>query len=81
MWYNRDNRRAFFEEYAKENNFDPLHNEKWYSQPRKKILEKKVKHDTFLNLNFNDKTYILECSSSIKIPQHECSRGINGPIP
>eukprot|EP00026_Physarum_polycephalum_P001627 Phypoly_transcript_01629.p1 GENE.Phypoly_transcript_01629~~Phypoly_transcript_01629.p1 ORF type:complete len:1030 (-),score=139.53 Phypoly_transcript_01629:75-3164(-) len=32
------NRRKFFENYAKENGFDPLNPEKWYSQPNKKIL-------------------------------------------
>jgi hypothetical protein len=42
MWHKMKNRRRFFEEYAKENGFDPLNPKNWYSQPRKKIEAKKV---------------------------------------
>eukprot|EP00026_Physarum_polycephalum_P001387 Phypoly_transcript_01388.p1 GENE.Phypoly_transcript_01388~~Phypoly_transcript_01388.p1 ORF type:complete len:627 (+),score=98.80 Phypoly_transcript_01388:211-1881(+) len=31
-WHNEGNRRKFFEDYAKENGFDPLIPENWYSQ-------------------------------------------------
>eukprot|EP00026_Physarum_polycephalum_P002735 Phypoly_transcript_02743.p1 GENE.Phypoly_transcript_02743~~Phypoly_transcript_02743.p1 ORF type:complete len:836 (+),score=105.65 Phypoly_transcript_02743:77-2584(+) len=42
MWYDDlKNRRKFFEEYAKGNQFDPLDPMNWYSQSRKNILAKK----------------------------------------
>lgn len=42
MWRNPKNRRKFFEEYAKENGFDPYQPDNWYSQAKHKIEEKKV---------------------------------------
>jgi hypothetical protein len=36
------NRRRFFENYAKENGFDPLNPENWYLQAREKIISTKV---------------------------------------
>eukprot|EP00026_Physarum_polycephalum_P005354 Phypoly_transcript_05386.p1 GENE.Phypoly_transcript_05386~~Phypoly_transcript_05386.p1 ORF type:complete len:586 (+),score=95.25 Phypoly_transcript_05386:3-1760(+) len=39
-WSYKGNRRAFFEEYAKENNFDPLIAENWFKQFPKKIMAK-----------------------------------------
>lgn len=36
------NQRKFFENYAKQNKFDPLIAENWYSQPRRKIMVMKV---------------------------------------
>lgn len=41
-----DNRRKVFEIYAKENGFDPLHAENWYSQPHAKM--KAIRVCTFL---------------------------------
>eukprot|EP00026_Physarum_polycephalum_P003383 Phypoly_transcript_03394.p1 GENE.Phypoly_transcript_03394~~Phypoly_transcript_03394.p1 ORF type:complete len:728 (+),score=54.40 Phypoly_transcript_03394:224-2407(+) len=41
LWYNAKNRRKFFEEYARENKFDPLNPKNWYIQQRKKIEAKK----------------------------------------
>jgi hypothetical protein len=37
-----ENRRTFFEVYAKQNGFDPLIAEYWYAQTKKKILSAKV---------------------------------------
>jgi hypothetical protein len=37
-WQEVGKRRKFFENYAKENGFDPLSPENWYLQPIKKIL-------------------------------------------
>lgn len=41
-WHDRNNRRNFFEEYARENFFDPLIPENWYLQPTSKIMAKEV---------------------------------------
>jgi hypothetical protein len=41
MWGNIENRKKFFEKFAKENFFDPLIPENWYSQP-KQIMDTKV---------------------------------------
>lgn len=41
-WVGEDSRRKFFERYAKENKFDPLIADNWYSQPRDKLLASKV---------------------------------------
>jgi hypothetical protein len=38
----RANRRRYFEDYAKENGFDPLVPENWYMQPKFKLAAKKV---------------------------------------
>lgn len=35
-------RREFFEKYAKEEGFDPLNAEKWYSQSTDNIIARKV---------------------------------------
>eukprot|EP00026_Physarum_polycephalum_P001037 Phypoly_transcript_01038.p1 GENE.Phypoly_transcript_01038~~Phypoly_transcript_01038.p1 ORF type:complete len:1240 (+),score=185.34 Phypoly_transcript_01038:28-3720(+) len=37
-WSNSANRRAFFEDYAKTNDFDPLNAENWYMQTERKIM-------------------------------------------
>jgi len=37
-WGDSVNRRKFFENYARENGFDPLEPENWYAQPTSKIL-------------------------------------------
>jgi hypothetical protein len=48
MWKLAENRRRFFENFAKTNGFDPLIAEAWYSQPSEKILSAKV--HVFLSL-------------------------------
>lgn len=50
-YYKVENRRKFFEEYAKKNNFDPLVTENWYSQPYDKIMSTKVYY--LINKLFN----------------------------
>lgn len=42
VWNDTRNRKKFFEDYAKENGFDPLVPENWYNQPRDKINTFKV---------------------------------------
>jgi hypothetical protein len=42
IWPTRENMRKFFEEYAKENSFDPLNPNNWYSISRSKIFASKV---------------------------------------
>jgi hypothetical protein len=43
-WYvSAENRKAFFENYARDHGFDPGNPENWYSQPYKKIISVKVK--------------------------------------
>eukprot|EP00026_Physarum_polycephalum_P001724 Phypoly_transcript_01726.p1 GENE.Phypoly_transcript_01726~~Phypoly_transcript_01726.p1 ORF type:complete len:978 (+),score=124.21 Phypoly_transcript_01726:128-3061(+) len=41
IWQTIRNRRHFFERYAKENDFDPLHAENWNKQPRERIMAQK----------------------------------------
>lgn len=41
-WTDADNCRAFFNEYAKENAFDPLSAEHWYSVQVSSVRAKKV---------------------------------------
>eukprot|EP00026_Physarum_polycephalum_P000813 Phypoly_transcript_00814.p1 GENE.Phypoly_transcript_00814~~Phypoly_transcript_00814.p1 ORF type:complete len:797 (+),score=105.00 Phypoly_transcript_00814:1557-3947(+) len=41
LWKVAENRRKFFENFAKEHGFDPLSSEAWYSQPSEKILSAK----------------------------------------
>jgi hypothetical protein len=41
-WDKSAERRHFFEDYAKENGFDPLIPDNWYSQSRDKIMSTKV---------------------------------------
>ena len=43
QWHEEKFRRKFFENYAKENGFDPLIAENWAHQPRQKILAKRVR--------------------------------------
>lgn len=43
-WDSKDNRRKFFEEFAKSNNFDPLSSEQWNSISKSQILQLKVHH-------------------------------------
>ena len=38
VWKSPENRRNFFEKYAKQNGFDPLDPELWYSQTKENIL-------------------------------------------
>lgn len=42
VWPERKTRRNFFEKYAKENNFDALIPDNWYSQSRTKLTNSKV---------------------------------------
>lgn len=35
-------RREFFENFAKEEGFDPLHADQWYLQSKEKLLSRKV---------------------------------------
>lgn len=37
-----ENRRGFFEKYARDNHFDPYSPENWYHQPFSRILTMKV---------------------------------------
>lgn len=41
-WNSKENRRAFFEKYAKDHDFDPLVPSNWYSHPIKRIMSQKV---------------------------------------
>jgi hypothetical protein len=46
QWMDAANRRKFFENYAKEQRFDPLISENWYSQRKENIMARKVfKHN------------------------------------
>ena len=47
-WSDPQSRRRFFEDYAKENKFDPLIPSNWYSNDRKKILSTKVFYFYFI---------------------------------
>ena len=47
-WHNIENRRKFFESYAKENGFDPNSAKAWLLQSKQKILEAKVCVTIFL---------------------------------
>jgi hypothetical protein len=40
--YNFENRKKFFEDYAKQNGFDPYNPVNWYTQPRENIMSVKV---------------------------------------
>eukprot|EP00026_Physarum_polycephalum_P000846 Phypoly_transcript_00847.p1 GENE.Phypoly_transcript_00847~~Phypoly_transcript_00847.p1 ORF type:complete len:1309 (+),score=236.62 Phypoly_transcript_00847:226-3927(+) len=40
-WTEAETRRKFFEDFARENGFDPLNPENWYHQSRDKIMERK----------------------------------------
>ena len=53
IWYVPANQQSFFQAYAKQNGFDPLHPDGWYAQPFKKLTATKV---VFLFL------YVLYCS-------------------
>lgn len=50
VWPEESKRKQFFENYAKENEFDPLICENWYFQSPQKIKHKKV-HFNFIQLN------------------------------
>lgn len=41
-WEDKNNRRNFFEEYAKKHCFDPLKPENWYHQTRAIIVQEEV---------------------------------------
>lgn len=41
-WSEAENRRIFFMNFAKDNNFDALNTNEWYSQSRDKIMSTKV---------------------------------------
>jgi hypothetical protein len=43
IWQTAENRRKFFEEYAREKGFDPLIADNWYQQSIKDVVAKKVK--------------------------------------
>lgn len=52
-WLSQENRREFFESIAKENNFDPLVAESWYSISPELILKEKVRTTIYKNdINF-----------------------------
>lgn len=42
QWSDSETRRYFLEKYAKDNDFDPLIAQNWYSEPKDKILRLKV---------------------------------------
>lgn len=48
FWKDRKNRRNFFENYAKENGFDPLVPDNWYKHPYINISQIKVLSNIFL---------------------------------
>lgn len=41
-WHDSNNRRKFFEEYARDHSFDPLIPDHWYVQPFKRIMAREV---------------------------------------
>lgn len=43
-WHEQSRRRQFFEDFAGDNNFDPLDPNNWYSQLRSNIMANKVHH-------------------------------------
>ena len=64
-WNEAENRRALFDKYAKENNFDPLIPENWYHQPIKRIMATKVRStfiysllQTFVNHRIPSLTFV-----------------------
>jgi len=44
FWQQKENRRKFFENYAKSKGFDPLNPEEWYDQHVSEIMEQKGAH-------------------------------------
>jgi hypothetical protein len=42
FWDKVENQRKLFENYARDNEFNPLIPDNWYSQPKEKILNYKV---------------------------------------
>jgi hypothetical protein len=42
IWYEKGNRRKFFEKYAREHSFDPRVPKNWYKEPVERILNTKV---------------------------------------
>ena len=42
FWNSVENRRSFFDDYAKANKFDPHDRDSWYEQPKEKIFVEKV---------------------------------------
>lgn len=62
----------FFEEYAKENRFDPLVADNWYLQPSERIWAKKVmlftKNILVLSYLFLNHISILGCPQSFILP-------------
>lgn len=42
MWRDPQKRRKFFENFAKENSFDPIVPENWYKQSKKSIMAREV---------------------------------------
>lgn len=58
VWHKRENRRKFFEDYAKEQGFDPLLPQHWYSHPISNLLAVKVliTYD-FYSINFDNNNY------------------------
>jgi hypothetical protein len=59
------NMRVFFEQFAKERNFDPLVPENWYSLPAMEVYESKVNiqtplsHNNIFILSYSTRSVIL----------------------
>lgn len=49
-WKEKENRRKFFETYAEQNGFNHLDIEKWYLQPRNKIISQQVFKINIINI-------------------------------
>jgi hypothetical protein len=52
-WRSIENKRKFFENYAKANDFDPHDPENWYKQPHRKISAFKV-HSLLLSSHIQE---------------------------
>jgi len=52
-WKENKNRRLLFEDYAKQNGFDPLHPENWYLQPKHKVMAIKAIYQVIEHYNYN----------------------------
>lgn len=65
-WHRLVNRRKFFENYAKEQGFDPLVPENWYSQPIQNLMELKV-YNLFVFVFIIFRFILFSCSYLIII--------------
>eukprot|EP00026_Physarum_polycephalum_P001397 Phypoly_transcript_01398.p1 GENE.Phypoly_transcript_01398~~Phypoly_transcript_01398.p1 ORF type:complete len:808 (+),score=111.44 Phypoly_transcript_01398:465-2888(+) len=74
IWRKLRNRRLFFEEYAKENKFDPLVPENWYTQPRKRIHSKKGADRVLAYHNHSVPTALLDLFPDIGLDKSKFQR-------